>query len=120
MTVTILILVLLAVIVCFSVISYKKKLDSGCCGGGSEKVKSKGVKDKNKSHYPYTKTLTVDGMVCTNCSHHVENALNAIEGVWAVVDLNSKKATVRMKSVVADADLRKAVSEAGYTVLKIE
>ena len=53
--------------------------------------------DKDKSHYPYEKTLVVDGMVCKNCSARVENALNSIDGVWAEADVSSGRVTVRMK-----------------------
>ena len=48
--------------------SYRKKLASGCCGASDESVKKNKVADKDKSHYPYEKTLVVDGMVCKNCS----------------------------------------------------
>lgn len=69
--------------------SYKKKLASGCCGASDESVKKNKVTDKDKSHYPYEKTLVVDGMVCKNCSARVENALNSIDGVWAEADVSS-------------------------------
>ena len=52
--------------------SYRKKLASGCCGASDESVKKNKVADKDKSHYPYEKTLVVDGMVCKNCSARVE------------------------------------------------
>lgn len=48
--------------------SYRKKLASGCCGASDESVKKNKLADKDKSHYPYEKTLDVDGMVCKNCS----------------------------------------------------
>ena len=74
--------------------SYKKKLVSGCCGASDESVKKNKVADKDKSHYPYEKTLVVDGMVCKNCSARVENALNSIDGVWAEADVSSGRVTV--------------------------
>ncbi len=100
--------------------SYVKKLNSGCCGTGGEKVKSIKVADRDKSHYPYTATLDVDGMVCANCAHRVENALNTLDGVWASVDLSAHRATVRMKQPLADDLLRTTVNGVGgYTVMKI-
>ena len=60
------------------------------------------VADKDKSHYPYEKTLVVDGMVCKNCSARVENALNSIDGVWAEADASSGRVTVRMKREIDD------------------
>ena len=43
--------------------SYRKKLASGCCGASDESVKKNQDADKDKSHYPYEKSLVVDGMV---------------------------------------------------------
>ena len=56
------------VFVVFVIRSYRKKLASGCCGASDESVKKNKVADKDKSHYPYEKTLVVDGMVCKHCS----------------------------------------------------
>lgn len=101
--------------------SYKKKLASGCCGASDESVKKNKVADKDKSHYPYEKTLVVDGMVCKNCSARVENALNSIDGVWAEADVSSGRVTVRMKREIEDKVLKKTVNDIGaYTVMKME
>lgn len=64
-----------------------------------------------------TKTMTIEGMMCKHCAARVEKALNAIEGVTAAVDLEAKTATVTGKAT--DAVLRKAVEDAGYTVVSI-
>lgn len=118
---TVIIVVLLVVICVFSVKSYMKKLSSGCCGGGDkDSVRKVKVNDRNKAHYPYQVTLTVDGMVCGNCAKRVENALNTLDGVWATVDLGKKEALVRLKEQLPEARLRDAVREAGYTVMKVE
>ena len=101
--------------------SYKKKLASGCCGASDESVKKNKVTDKDKSHYPYEKTLVVDGMVCKNCSARVENALNSLEGVWANADVSSGRVTVRMKNEIEDKVLKKTVNDIGaYTVMMLE
>lgn len=63
------------------------------------------------------KILTIEGMSCMHCVARVENALNAIEGVKAHVDLKKKRATV--EGDVADDVLVKAVEDAGYHVKKI-
>ena len=86
-----------------------------------ESVKKNKVADKDKSHYPYEKTLVVDGMVCKNCSARVENALNSIDGVWAEADVSSGRVTVRMKREIEDKVLKKTVNDIGaYTVMKAE
>ena len=64
-----------------------------------------------------TKTILIDGMMCQHCVAHVSKALNALPGVTATVDLDSKSATVT--GDVDDAVLTNAVTEAGYTVVEI-
>ena len=67
-----------------------------------------------------TKTMTINGMMCANCQAHVEKALNAIDGVTAVVDLEAKTATVTLTRDVADDVLKNAVTEVGYEVVSIQ
>lgn len=117
---TAVICVILAVICIFSVKKYRKKLTSGCCGAGGEgTVKKRRVSDRNKAHYPYTKILKIDGMSCGNCANRVENALNALDGVWASVDLGSQEALVRLKQPTDPELLKNAVRKQGYTVIRI-
>ena len=40
------------------------------------------------------KTYKVDGMICKHCRKHVEDALNSIDGVNAVVTLDPPRAEV--------------------------
>ena len=68
------------------------------------------VRDKDKSHYPYSRLLKVDGMSCGNCASHVENALNSLEGAWAQVDLEKGEALVRMKQAMLN-DNRELVKQ---------
>ena len=63
------------------------------------------------------KKVVIEGMMCQNCCAHVDKALNAIPGVSAAVDLESKTATVT--GDVADEAIRAAVTEAGYQVVSI-
>lgn len=67
-----------------------------------------------------TKKMVIDGMACSHCSGRVEAVLNAIDGVSAVVDLAAKTATIDLTADVADAVLRKAVEDAGYTVVSLD
>ena len=66
-----------------------------------------------------TKTMTIEGMSCGHCSARVEKALNALEGVTATVDLESKTAAVQISGDVSDDALKNAVVEAGYEVTGI-
>lgn len=118
---TVIIVLVLAAIAVLSVMSYVKKLRSGCCGASDEKVKRVRVADRDKSHYPYSVVLTVDGMVCGNCAARVENALNALEGVWASADVEHGTVMVRMKQSLEEQLLRSTVNQiGGYTVMKVE
>ncbi len=67
-----------------------------------------------------TKTMSINGMMCTHCQAHVEKALNAIDGVEAKVNLEAKTATLTLSKDVSDDVLRGAVTEAGYEVVSIQ
>ena len=67
-----------------------------------------------------TKKIIVEGMMCAHCKAHVEKALNALDNVTAVVDLDDKTASVTLSADVADSILKKAIEDAGYTVTAIE
>ena len=119
-TVSIIITMIIAVIAIFGLVNYIKKLKKGgdCCPEHEEATKSVKVKDRDKSHYPYEAKLAIDGMSCGNCVRNVENALNSLEGTWASVSLEDNQATVLLKSPPDIEKLSKAVSDAGYCVLK--
>ncbi len=64
------------------------------------------------------KTMVIEGMMCMHCKAHVEKALNALDGVTATVDLEAKTASVT--GDVSNDVLKKAVEDAGYTVVSID
>lgn len=66
------------------------------------------------------KIIHINGMSCPHCSNHVQQALNAIGGVEAVVELENKLARVTLTSAVSDDTLKQAVVDAGYEVVTIE
>jgi heavy metal transport/detoxification protein len=114
------ILALVGVIIVFAVKSVIKRGKNGCCGGGECSVDSVKVADKVEGHYPFKAMISVDDMHCGNCKKKVENALNAIPGVWATVDLSSHTAEVRMKEEHSEEELREHINKAGYGVSKVE
>ena len=65
--------------------------------------------------------MNIGGMTCAACVHHVESALAGVDGVsGATVNLATERATVEyLPSVAGMADLREAVSDAGYSFLGI-
>ncbi len=81
---------------------------------GERKIKERPIK---KEEIAMTKTVIIEGMMCQNCVKHATNALNALPGVTATVDLESKSATVTGE--VSDEAIKKAIAEAGYEVTSI-
>ena len=67
---------------------------------------------------PNMKTvIKVNGMMCTHCKAAVEKACKAVPGtVDAVVDLEAKNVTVTGSADAAD--LKKAITDAGYEVVE--
>ena len=63
------------------------------------------------------KKVIIEGMMCMHCRAHAEKALNAIEGVTATVDLESKTAIVTGE--VSGEAIKAAIAEAGYQVVSI-
>ena len=67
------------------------------------------------------KTLYIDGMMCEHCETRVKAALEALEGVSdAVVSSDAGTAIVRFTAPESFDTLQKAISNAGYTLEKIE
>jgi copper chaperone CopZ len=118
---TAIVIFVLAIIVLCAILSIRKRIKYGsaCCGTRDAAPAKIRVRDKNKSHYPYTYTLIVDGMHCSNCARRVENALNSIDGVWASVKLENNTVLVRSKNPVKWEDFSTVISKAGYTLIKM-
>lgn len=92
-----------------------------CCGDGASAKKAKrvAVADTDESHYPYSDEVLIGGMSCDGCAQNVENALNALDGVWATVSFADHTARVRSKHPVDREVLEGAVKDAGYYVMKL-
>ncbi|MDG5814165.1 heavy metal translocating P-type ATPase [Chitinispirillales bacterium ANBcel5] len=67
-----------------------------------------------------TLSFKVGGMSCTSCAATVEKTLNAIAGVRnATVNFASERVTISYQpNSVTLSDLKKAVSDAGYTIVE--
>ena len=66
------------------------------------------------------KKIVIEGMMCQHCVAHVTEALTKLDGGTAVVDLETKTATLTLSKDVSDDVLRGAVTEAGYEVVSIQ
>ena len=59
--------------------------------------------------------LDVEGMTCGGCVRHVNQALNAVEGVAEVnVELREGRVLVKHGATVATDALQRALEKAGY------
>lgn len=66
------------------------------------------------------KTMLVEGMSCNHCIMAVTNALKELDGVSNVdVDLENKQVEVLGDNLLEE-NLKEAVEEAGYDVIKIK
>lgn len=73
-----------------------------------------GKNTENKGDRNMTKTMEIKGMSCSHCKASAEKALNAIDGINAVVDLDKGMATVTYEKAVEDKVLNEAIIEAGF------
>ncbi len=68
-----------------------------------------------------TKTMSVEGMMCEHCVKHVTNAIKGVKGVESVeVSLENKNAVISCTPETSEEELKTAVIDAGYEVIKIE
>ena len=67
------------------------------------------------------RTIHIQGMMCAHCEMRVRNALEALDGVKsAEVSHESGTALVSLSGEASDEAMKKAVEDAGYTVVSFE
>lgn len=68
-----------------------------------------------------TKEVYIDGMSCMHCAAKVEKALTSLGGVAdAKVDLENKKAIIKLKKDIENSTIKSTVEDLGYTVTDIK
>ena len=68
-----------------------------------------------------TKEVYIEGMSCMHCDANVEKELSSLKGVSGVkVDLNGKKATVKLRQDIDNATVKSTVEALGYAVTGIK
>ena len=67
-----------------------------------------------------TKKIKIDGMMCEHCRTRVEKALLEVPGVQVKVDLITKTATVSSDKEIDEKELRRVITNTGYTVVSVE
>lgn len=112
------VLVIAVIAVIIYTIHATRKRNTCTCGRGANAIPIE-IADKDPAHYPYELTFYIGDMKCSKCPILVENALNSIDGVWAEVNPLDETACVRMKQPVKKTTFQKAVSDAGFRILKM-
>ncbi|MBQ8507050.1 MAG: heavy-metal-associated domain-containing protein [Clostridia bacterium] len=113
----VIIIAILVVVIAVAVLRARKHFKGGgCCGSGSNTIRSKKELTEPKLG---EKILTVEGMHCENCQARVENILNRMDGVACRVNLKKKTAVVSYSTEVSDEVLKEAVEKLGYSVTEI-
>ena len=113
---TAIICVILAAIVVYAVISYKKKVTRGCCGAETDAPQKVTPADGDASHYPYQYSLVIEGMSCKACARRVMNAFNK-EGFYALsANFKTGEAAVLSMHEAEEADFRLVAANAGYSL----
>lgn len=115
---TVIILLALVAMAVYTVVSYRKKVASGCCGAGGDRV-TRIKKQGSTADYPYHKIAAIDGMHCDNCAARVANAFHQESGLMAEVSLSQKRADVYSREPLDDMRMRQLVARAGYMVTEI-
>lgn len=113
---TIIICILLAVIL-FALFRAKKHFrGGGCCGSGSNTIRTKKTLDAPKLG---EKIMTIEGMHCENCEARVDNALNRLDGAACRASWKKGTAVVAYSAERSDGLLRSTVEKMGYKVTGI-
>ena len=113
-------ILLAALLIMAGYLTWKKlHRGGGCCGEHEVSVRRIAVADKDKTHYPYQVALAIGGMTCQNCAVRVENALNALDGTWARVSLDTQTARILTKQTPDIPALCRAVAKAGYAASQL-
>lgn len=77
------------------------------------------IKSRKKEDTYMKKRISIEGMTCQHCKARVEKALNEIEGVSAIVNLEEQCAIVSISQKVEEGLLRQVIENAGYVVKEI-
>lgn len=85
-----------------------------------QNIKSEKETDMKYNFQEVKYQLDIEGMMCGHCTARVEKALRGIDGVKdVVVSLENKNATVTADEKVLPDDLRQAVENQDYTVVRL-
>lgn len=85
--------------------------------GSHDRKKKDRVLHEEEKMTETVRTMEIEGMMCPHCEARVKKALESLDGVKeAVVSHEKGNAVVTLGSPVADSELTRAVTDAGYEV----
>lgn len=84
---------------------------------GAEKTDDN-IEDIERKETTMKYELKIEGMMCQHCQKHMTDALNAMDGVTATVDLEAKSASVEADREISMDEFAKVVEDAGYTLVR--
>lgn len=90
-----------------------------CCAESERPAKRVRPSDKNPAHYAFHYSMKIDGMICSNCVRHVENAFNMIDGIYAKVDRDTGMAKVHSKKIITFGEAAGYLKDTAYTLIDI-
>lgn len=87
----------------------------------SRKNKNRNIENSSQQEskgVSMTKTLKIEGMMCSHCEAHIKGALEKIDGVTSAVTSHEKgSAVIELSKDVPEELFKAAVTEAGYKYL---
>ncbi|MBQ7038951.1 MAG: heavy metal translocating P-type ATPase, partial [Clostridia bacterium] len=93
-------------------------LSSFCVVSNALRLNFVKLKNNEKEVKNMEKIMKIEGMMCPHCEAHVKKALEAIDGVEEATPSHEKnQAVLKLSKEVSAEILKKAVEDAGYTVI---
>jgi len=91
------------------------------CPVGDIRCNIDAMSKKKDEENQMTETVKIEGMMCMMCEKHVKEGLEAVNGITSAVASHDKgTAVITTTKDVAEADIKKAVEDAGYKFVSIE
>lgn len=68
--------------------------------------------------------LKINGMTCSNCVNHVDNALSALDEVHEIMTTlragGTSEVVITLNSDISEEKLREVIAEEGYELVAVE
>ncbi len=115
-SVTVLVILVLAVLVVLCLASFIRRLSGKkrCCGGETKRTPAKKL-----GHVFGTFTVRIAGMHCARCKESVTQAINALPGYAAKVDLARSEAVVSCENDPDVEAVKLAIAGAGFIATSV-